>query len=144
MKPVCFKVKGKLPPKKDGANSMWGKRKGTQAKRLIALRKKALAALGGRPPFSKNIHLTLRVHVGAVNDKRAGDLDNFVTGVCDGLMAAHARAKRDATFCDPANTDVCPKKTIAILEDSQVTKIVAEKLFGQGNGRWYEVELQGE
>ena len=142
MRCISFEVKGKLPPKKDGAQSMWGK--SGEAPRLIALRQEALAALAGQPPFARNIQLTLRVHVGAVNNKISGDLDNFITGVCDGLMAADPRSKLDPSFADPVNTETHPSKIIAIVDDSQVTKIVAEKLYGLGDSFWYEIELQGE
>ena len=142
MRSIDFMVENELPPKKDGANSMWGK--SGEAPRLIALRKEALAALAGQPPFARNIQLTLRVHVGAINNRIAGDLDNYITGVCDGLMAADPRAKLDDSFLAPVNREIHPLKTIGISDDSQVTKIVAEKLYGLGDGYWYEIEIQGE
>lgn len=141
MRSISFKVEDELPPKKDGANSMWGK--SSEAPRLVALRKKALVALAGQPPFAQNIQLTLLVHVGPINDKTSGDLDNFITGVCDGLMAAHPKAKLDPFFSRSENRKIHPLKTIAILEDSQVTKITAEKLSGDV-GHWYEIEIHGE
>ena len=47
--PYQFEVKG-LPPKKDGANSMWSKK--LESERLVALRQAALKAFSGQPPES--------------------------------------------------------------------------------------------
>jgi len=78
---LSFTVKG-LPPKKDWANSMWNK--GVEQPRLKALRVAAVEAMAGRPPLDGSLILRLVVH--ALPEE--GDLDNFITGVCDGLMAA--------------------------------------------------------
>lgn len=137
---IWFRVENQLPPKKDGAKSMWDKP--IEAKRLIVLRRNALEALGSQPPFTKGIRLTLRVGVRSGNNQNPGDLDNFITGVCDGLMAAHRLAKIDPIFCKSENLTVYPSRTIAILDDSQVMKIDAEKRVGPGD--WYEIEVEGE
>ncbi len=72
-----------LPPRKDGANSMW--RKGTELSRLKALRSAVSRALPSPLPTAASVRLCLRVCASAT----AGDLDNFIGGICDGLMAAH-------------------------------------------------------
>ena len=82
MRTYQFEAKG-LPPKKDGAKSLWGKP--LEAKRLAALRQAALQALEGHPPLQSDIKLTLKLHI-PINNRSIGDLDTFVTGVCDGLM----------------------------------------------------------
>ena len=87
---IKFRVDG-LPPKKDGANSMWGKR--LEAERLVNLRRAALTAMEGQPPLKRDIRLTITVCVGAVNNRSVGDLDTFITGVCDGLMRRAAGYK---------------------------------------------------
>ena len=87
-----------LPPKKDGAQSMWGKP--VEAKRLVALRTLAQNAIKGNPPFQSRIKLNLTVYVGMKNDKTTGDLDTFVAGVCDGLMAAYPSGKLDPIWDD--------------------------------------------
>ena len=120
---------------------MWGKP--TEARRLIALRRAALKALDGAPPFSERIELTLAVHVGAANSRLAGDLDNYVTGICDGLMAADPRSKLNTIFDDAQYQDIEPAKVIAICDDSEVVMINAQKLFGRGDSRWYEIGLSG-
>ena len=86
MRTIEFKVTGHLPPKKDGANSMW--RKVAERARLVALREAAYACCGDEPPLSANIRLTAEIYCGASELLRVGDLNNFITGVCDGLMAA--------------------------------------------------------
>jgi len=96
---ISFQVNG-LPPKKDGAQSMWGKP--LEAKRLVELRQVALKALQGHPPLRSNIKLTLKIHVGPVNNRSIGDLDTFITGVCDGLMAAAPGSKlHEETWNNP-------------------------------------------
>ena len=138
---ISFRVEGKSPPKKDGANSMWSKP--VEAPRLVALRLKALEALGRYPPFSQEIRLKASIHLGNSNARAAGDLDNFVSGICDGLMRADRRARLHQLFCKPENDAIHPWKTIAICDDSQITEIHAYKLVGESADDWYEVELSG-
>jgi len=118
---IKFRVEG-LPPKKDGANSMWGKR--LESERLVKLRKAALVEMDGRPPLKSDIRLTIAVQVGAKNDRSVGDLDTFITGVCDGLMK---RAPGSKLFGDiwgkPENSRVHPDIPIAIEDDSEVMSI---------------------
>jgi hypothetical protein len=75
---VTFTVAG-VPPKKDGANSMW--RKPAEAPRLKAFRIAACAALDGRTPPEGPVSLTVRVYAPA----GAGELDNFATGIRERL-----------------------------------------------------------
>ena len=141
MKRYRFEVKD-LPPKKDGAQSMWGKP--LEAKRLAALRQAALQALEGQPPLQSNIKLTLKIHI-PVNDRSGGDLDTFVTGVCDGLMKRALGSKlHEETWKKPEYHDVHPDKMRAIVDDSQVISIQAEKIIGCTDQQWYEVVLEGE
>lgn len=137
-----FKIKGDLPPKKDGAQSMWGKP--LEARRLEKLRRAAQQAIQGNAPLQRNIRLSLEVHVGAVKDRSTGDLDNFVTGVCDGLMAAAPGAKLDIRWSSPELSDIHPSKPLAIVDDCQVVSIQAEKIVGDSDQPWYEIILEGE
>lgn len=139
---VEFRVDGHLPPKKRGELSMWGQE--VEARRLVALRKAALEAMGGKPPLRVEISLDLVVNVGPANQRWTGDLDNFVTGLCDGLMAADDRAHLHALWSELEHEELDPGKVIAIVDDSQVVEIRARKLAGQGDDPWYEVVLQGE
>ena len=135
-----FQVKG-LPPKKDGAQSMWGKP--SEAKRLVALRQAAFQALKEQLPLQSNIKLTLNIHL-PVNNRSIGDLDTFVTGLCDGLMATPYGGKLDPIWDNKELKNIHPTNTIAIHDDSQVVSIQAEKIAGGGSQQWYEVVLEGE
>ncbi len=141
MRTYRFEVKG-LPPKKDGAQSMWGKL--LEAKRLATLRQLVLKAFKGDSPLQSNIKLTLKIHIGPKNDRSIGDLDTFVTGVCDGLMATYPSGKLDSLWDNPKLEHIHPSKTIAIVDDSQVVSIQAEKIIGDTDQQWYEVTLEGE
>ena len=139
--PYQFEVKG-LPPKKDGANSMWGKK--LESERLVALRQAALKAFSGQPLLQSNIKLTLKIHI-PVNNRSIGDLDTFVTGVCDGLMKRDPRSKLyEETWSNPEYRDVHPDIRIAIVDDSQVINIRAEKVIADIDKQWYEVILEGQ
>lgn len=135
-----FKVQD-LPPKKDGAQSMWGKP--LEAKRLAALRQAALQVLKGHSPLQSNIKLTLKIHI-SVNNRSIGDLDTFVTGVCDGLMATSYGGKLDPIWENEELEGIYPTETIAIDDDSQIVSIQAEKIIGDTDQPWYEVNLEGE
>jgi hypothetical protein len=99
--------------------------------------------LAGRRPFRAHISLELEVHCTPVRGQRIGDLDNFVTGVCDGLMAADPRIKRDSRWDAPDLEAVHPSRTIAIEDDDAVVAIVARKISG-GATPCYRIALEGE
>ena len=134
---VQFTVQG-LPPKKDGANSMWGKREETP--KIVALRKEASKAFAGRPPLRTNIRLTVRAYVGPTNTSSTGDLDNFLTGICDGLQAAHPRAHVLGDYDDV----IRPSKVIGIVNDTDIIEIHAHKMIQAVAAPFYEVVLEGE
>ncbi|MDE2937530.1 MAG: RusA family crossover junction endodeoxyribonuclease [Chloroflexota bacterium] len=142
MRSISFRVENELPPKKDGGNSMWNKP--TEARRLVALRHHALEALGSAPPFSQDIRLAVTVCVGSSNTKSTGDLDNFITGICDGLMQAHSQTTLHTLFSQYENTQTHPRNTVAIDDDSQIVEIHARKLVGNPEDVWYEVEISGD
>ena len=142
MQPLSFKVEGKLPPKKSG----WGNL--TDAERLIALRREALGAVTSSP-FTGPVRLSLSIHVGDqapvvtdAGEKGFGDLDNFVSGVCDGLMAADPNAGIHELFDRPENADVDPTKKIAFRDDQQIMEIHARKRIAPGTHCRYEVGLE--
>lgn len=142
MTTVKFRVEG-LPPKKNGANSMWGKR--LESERLVSLRKAALEKMGGRLPLKSNIKLGVTVHIGAKNDRLVGDLDTFIAGICDGLMKSAPRCKLCPDIWSKTdNKDIHPEIPIAIDEDSQVISIKAAKIVGDTDKRFYDVTLEGE
>jgi hypothetical protein len=135
-----FEVKG-LPPKKGGEDSMWSKK--LESERLVALRQAALKAFSGQPPLRSNIKLILKIRI-PVNNRSIGDLDTFVSGVCDGLMKRDPKSKLHPTWRNPEYQDVHPDIVIAIVDDSQVIDIQAEKVIGDLNQQRYEVMLEGE
>ena len=139
---IRFKVQGS-PPKKGGAKSMWGNE--TQAKRLVALRKKALRKMGSHP-FTGKVRLRVTVQVSDQPGQDPGDLDNLVSGVCDGLMKAHKNAlvwiNKDEKFKKLwPNNSIHPSIAIAFEDDKQVMRICAEKRIGPGKGS-YKIRLE--
>ena len=125
METIEFEVHGELPPKKRPRSKI-------QKDRLIALKTGALDALRlqASGPFENEVHLALSVHVGLARqnksgNKGSGDLDNFVSGVCDGLKKADS-------------------EEYVISDDSKVVKICAEKMISPDDHCWYKVVLEGE
>ena len=151
MRQYFFRVEG-LPPKKDGAKSMWGK-SATERIRLLNLRRAAFQAFAGQQPLAVNISIALEVHVGLTNSRATGDLDNFITGICDGLMAADGTLIRDLQqrpeseiaqwWARPEQRYVHPNQCIAIVDDSQVISIQAIKIIGDASTPWYTVMIEG-
>jgi hypothetical protein len=89
---VQFKVEGALPPKKDGANSMW--KNDTEVPRLVALRSAAHACMAGRPPLVSNVRLGLRVHVAGESPPARLALQHILGGLPGGLRTlAQDRAR---------------------------------------------------
>ena len=147
MRRIAFPVLDE-PPKKWGkrgkrnsGSSMWGDR--TQANRLCSLRGAAHQALGSQSIFTKEIRLTLRVHVGADTQIRA-DLDNYIAGVCDGLKNAQGSEPGKQHIHESLySCPVSPTKPVAIKDDSEVVSIDA-KVFDVRGDSWYVVVLEGE
>jgi hypothetical protein len=140
---IVERIEG-LPPKKDGACSMWNK--DNEFVPLINLRKAALAHFNGDPPLAKDIAVSIRVHIGPANSSTIGDLDNFVTGICDGLQAANPRTPLGDRWCEPEYEAIHPRNVVAILDDREVVSIDAKKVIEViDDGRpWYSLELHGD
>ncbi len=83
---VRFTVVGSRPPIKDGGNSMWGKPE--EQERIEDLRKQAFQERNrqGLTYFTSRVKLSLAVS--APDIERVGDLDNFLSGVCDAIQPA--------------------------------------------------------
>jgi hypothetical protein len=127
-----------LPPKKDGANSMWAKN--VEVRRLKALRMAALAAIADRPGFPLTVPVELEFTVWA--QPRAGDLDNFLTGICDGLMAKHPRAAWKPEVWLDVPPAAAPDQALVLADDRLVARIVAERLEPAGAGERYRLRLR--
>lgn len=136
---IQFSVEG-LPPKKDGAQSLWGKE--LESERVALLRRSAYEAFAGRPPLSKNISLSLKAHIGLENSRWIGDLDNHLTGICDGLQKRHPGSKLASVWNRSDNVDIHPDKVIGIVNDAEVVEIHAYKIIS--DRQWYEVALEGD
>ena len=88
---IEFQVEGK-PPKKDGANSMWGKN--SEAQNIVNLRNAAFKKREEtiKEPFHSRVSLELIINAPESELERMGDLDNFITGVCDAFrLLIHVR-----------------------------------------------------
>ncbi len=123
---VTFTVKG-LPPRKNGANSVWSK-KNPDGKRLEKLREAATKAMDGHAPFTSQIYLRFDVRVTKVD---AGDLDTFVAGVCDGLQGKPKSMSEDK-LPEKLRGNCGP---IAFEDDSAVMSICASKTIVSGAGK---------
>ena len=119
-----------VPPKKDGANSMWGK--ASEIPRIKELRRKVLAGLDGREPSGGSVSLELTVFAPA----SAGDLDNFITGICDSLMAAHPSVRWSETAWADVPREAWPDRALVYLDDSQVQQITARRERAEGAARY--------
>jgi hypothetical protein len=115
-----------IPPKKDGANSMWGK--DTEVERIISLRKKAFEAMQnqGLSCIRSRVTLGLSLYVPSYQLEGIGDLDNFIGGVCDGLQKANARTGLHKRFHDLVQEKIHPGYSL-LENDSRIMSIVAKK-----------------
>ena len=139
MRRIDFTVLGDLPPKKDGANSMWGKP--SERERLIKLRRGAMEKLGADDPLETDIRMVVEIHDSKQRIAGIGDLDNFITGICDGLMAASQRIARMDGWTE--NPLIDPSRCIAIRDDREVVEIIARKIGDESAEPWYTVTLIG-
>jgi len=124
-----------LPPKKDGANSMW--RKPAEIPRLIALRRAAHTTMAGRPLFSEPLEIRIRIHA----DPADGDLDNFITGIFDGLQAAHIRTPIDPEAWEALPPAARPREHLVYSDDRWISRVTAERLSVETGGKRYTVDI---
>lgn len=124
------------PPKKDGANSMW--RKPVERQRLKALR---LAAMGAVRGLDWDPHADMALSVTVFASDRAGDLDNFVTGICDGLQAAN-HVQIDAKHWEDVPAEIRPDRHLLLVDDRTVQRITIERRELDGAGERYSMTLE--
>ena len=136
---IEFQVEGK-PPKKDGANSMWGKN--SEAQNIVNLRNAAFRKREEtiKEPFHSRVSLELIINAPESELERMGDLDNFITGICDGLQAADPRAKMNEIIIQDSFID--PRLPLLLFTDAKVFEISAKKVKSQGMIRNYIVRLE--
>ena len=75
--------------------------------------------------FRGHVSLALVVYLPAPHFEAAGDLDNFISGVCDALQAAPANAHLHEVFQRQA---VDPRTPLLIDDDKKVVCIAARKV----------------
>jgi hypothetical protein len=95
--------------------------------------------MSGCAPLAADIRLELHITAPRLG---VGDLDNFVTGVCDGLQAAGARADLAPAWARPDLALVHPRRVIAIQNDSAVVEIRAIKTVAPEPAH-YRIVLEG-
>jgi len=135
---IGFKVQGK-PPKKDGSNSMWGKK--SESMNIVNLRNAAAEAMKvqGIRPFNDRIRIELTIYASEKEIETIGDLDNFITGICDGLQAADPRAKMHDLVKSECIID--PLQPVLFYTDSKVFEIIAKKVPIKENNGYYELKI---
>lgn len=126
-----------VSPKKDAAWSMW--MKPFQAERLKLLRLAATSAVqeSGKVPEGP-VHLIVRIYA----HPELGDLDSFVSGICDGLMAAHPLVLVDPSLWSDLPEEARPDRPIMFVDDRAITKIEAERCEPDSQGTRYELVLE--
>ncbi len=133
---VEFKVQGK-PPKKDGANSMWGKK--SEAQNIVNLRKAATTARNeiNITPFTGRVSIELTIYADNAVIESMGDLDNFITGICDGLQAADPRANMQDLILNEGT----PYQPVLYHTDAKVCNIQAKKIPIENQDTYYTVKV---
>ena len=116
---------------------MW--RKGSELGKLKALRTSAGRAMAGAPLLTSNAEMEIVLHA----DPQTGDLDNCITGVCDGLQAAHPNIPLDQALWADLPAEFGPQNAIVFADDRIVSKIHAQRIPSQGLAAWYEVTIIG-
>jgi hypothetical protein len=139
MKPYLIQHVDGLPPKKNEAKSMWN-----DVKRLapvIRLRRAARQVFENNGPLTDELALALTLRINRKCYNR-GDLDNYIGGICDALMATRCT---DAQLCGEWNraelVDIHPRFPIAYQDDRQISSIsvVIEQIDDDSS---YSVELR--
>jgi len=142
---VRFTVMGR-PPKKHGEKSMWARN--DEAPRVASLREKALEArtkLGINDCFHSLVFLGLKIFVPKSQLESVGDLDNFITGVCDSLQAADSKVflYLHKIFHEPGREGIDPKKALVIENDSKGVSILAKKIgLDENEEVYYDVVVE--
>ena len=139
-----FKVEGIVPPRnvRRKSKSMWNNP--TEVLRLIKLRKEAYAALNGSSPLFEDIALSIKIHLPR-NHNKPGDLDNYIKGICDGLMKCpnHPKLKLDEDFKEPEHAKIHPETFAMIEDDGEIIKITATKTVDEDiEEPFYEITIE--
>lgn len=140
---VEFRVDGK-PPKKIRKKSLWTAK--SQYNHIKELREKAHQAktTSAIATFMNEVTLKIEIHVPSsqnINTRQeifVGDLDNLISGICEGLMGTWSRYEYNQQ--DPAQG-----KPIMYNDDSQIKSIHAEKIVEPEDKKpYYTVSIEGK
>jgi len=138
-------VKGR-PPKKHGEKSMWARN--DEAPFVARLREEALRSkmkLGLDDCFHSWVSLQLIVYVPISELESIGDLDNFITGVCDSLQAADPKVLPylHKIFRESEVDELDPRYALIIDSDAKVMSVSAEKIaLNEGKEVYYKVAVE--
>jgi Holliday junction resolvase RusA-like endonuclease len=138
---IEFTVDGK-PPKKIRGKSLWTAQ--SQYNLIKELRERAYQEkeASGTLTFTENVSLKIEVHVPSThNDPKqqqnfVGDLDNLISGICEGLMGAWSTYKYN-------QQDPTKGKPIMYNDDSQIQAIQADKIIEPNDTKpYYTVSIK--
>ena len=74
-----------------------------------------------------------------------GDLDSFISGVCDGLQAADSMVLPylHKIFQEPGRKGIDPRRALLIDNDAKVVSITARKVaLDENRDTYYEVAIE--
>ena len=140
---IEFSVENR-PPRKYRNNSLWSS--DSEAPLVKKLRECAINArknTGLNEHFSCPVKIELIVYssnIASINDSYnyVGDLDAFVSGICESLQPADKQAHIHEIFV--VNEDSYPTKPILFLDDSQVIEINARKVKSENTSYTLSIE----
>jgi hypothetical protein len=142
---IEFTVNGR-PPKKHGEKSMWARN--DEALFIFSLRKEAFKArsrAGLDDCLRSLIALELTIFAPKPRVESIGDLDNFITGICDGLQAADSKVLpfMHEIFLEPNSKEIDPKKPLLFENDAKIMSIIAKKVaLNQDQEIHYKVAIE--
>lgn len=121
-----------MSPKKDGASSMWNK--SAERERIKRLREAVASVVGDRvAPVEASVRITLVLWA----ERGAGDLNNFITGICDALQACDTQTPVEDEEWGGVNSRMHPRRCVGLSNDRSVDHIKAERRpLAQGEPRY--------
>jgi hypothetical protein len=94
--------------------------------------------MGDSPIITQSIQLSLVLYA----SPSKGDLDNFITGICDGLMAAHSQSPIDLALWKDVPERAKPQQAICFRDDKQISRISAERFPPVKGDQGYIIVLE--
>lgn len=141
-----FEVENCPPPKFKIGERLWNDDRETE--HVMKLREKAYAAYQQKPSMSGDVKLSIEIFIPKKhrNDHlKAGDLDNFIKGICDSISR---RSPADDTFNlhDDYSTDdhkhLWPGNFGIIEDDEQIVEILARKKYVDSEVWSYKIVIE--